>query len=392
MRIAWLDCFSGISGDMLLGALADAGAPQAELSAIPGKLGLSHVRLEFERVERSDIGATKAHVKFEPGHHHRSLSAILKIIEGASLSERTRTDAARVFRRLGEAEAEIHGIPVEKVHFHEVGAEDSIVDIVAGCAGLEMLGIERLICSPLDVGSGSVETAHGRLPVPAPATAKLLAAAPVYSSGLEAELVTPTGAAMVATLAAGFGPLPPMTLDATGYGAGSKEFKGRPNVLRLLVGHTTAATVTEMITVLEANLDDMNPQVAGFVAEKALAEGALDCFYTSVQMKKGRPGLLLTVLAAPGHEDRLTQLLFEETSTIGVRSYRTERRTLERSHVTVDTSYGQVRVKVASRSGEVLNFAPEYEDCKRLAAEKHIPLKRILEAASAAYLAKNHAR
>src|SRR5258706_6095198 len=351
MRIAWLDCFSGISGDMLLGALADAGAPQAELCAIPQKLGLDNVKVEFERVERCHLQATKVHVKVEAGHAHRSLSGILKRIDGAALGARTRESAARVFQRLGEAEAEIHGIPVEKVHFHEVGAEDSIVDIVGGCAGLELLGIDRLICSPLDVGSGTVETAHGRLPVPAPATAKLLSGAPVYSSGVEAELVTPTGPAMVATLGAGFGPLPSMTLEATGYGAGSKDLPGRANVLRLLVGRESV-TSSEIITVLEANLDDLNPQVAGFVAEKALAQGALDCFYTSVQMKKGRPGLLLTVLAAPADADRLSQMLFEETSTLGVRSYRTEHRTLERSHVTVDTPYGQVRVKVAGRGGE----------------------------------------
>lgn len=390
MRIAWLDCFSGISGDMLLGALADAGAPQAELCAIPEKLGLTNVRVEFERVDRCHLQATKAHVIVEAGHAHRSLSGILKRIEGAQLGVRTRESAARVFRRLGEAEAEIHGIPVEKVHFHEVGAEDSIVDIVAGCAGLELLGIERLFCSPLDVGSGTVETAHGRLPVPAPATAKLLAGAPVYSSGVEAELVTPTGAAMVSTLGAGYGPLPAMTLEAAGYGAGSKNFPGRANVVRLLVGQE-AASSSETVTVIEANLDDLNPQVAGFVAEKALAQGALDCFYTSVQMKKGRPGLLITVLAAPADADRLSQMLFEETSTLGVRSYRTERRTLDRSHVTVDTPYGQVRVKVAGRGGATLNFAPEYEDCRRLAEEKRVPLKRVLEEASAAYV-KNHGR
>ncbi len=393
MRQAYLDCFSGISGDMLLGALADAGAPQAELSAVVAKLGLAHVHLRFERVERCHIGATKAHVDIQAPadghHHHRSLSSIVKMIDGSGLPPRTRADAVRVFRRLGEAEAEIHGVPIEKVHFHEVGAEDSIVDIVAGCAGLEMLGVERISCSPLNVGGGQVQTAHGVLPVPAPATAKLLTGAPVYSSGVEMELVTPTGAAMVATLASGFQALPGMNLERTGYGAGSRDLPGRPNVLRLFIGtEAEAATAQEIVTVLEANVDDMNPQIAAFVAEKALSQGALDCFFTAVQMKKGRPGLLITVLAAPADAGRLTRLLFAETSTIGVRSHTSERRTLERAHVTVETSFGPVRVKVSSLAGAVQNFAPEYEDCRRLAEEKKAPLKRVMEEATAAYLAR----
>ncbi len=392
MRCAYLDCISGISGDMMLGALADAGAPADQLSSVVDQLGLKNVSLRFESVQRCHIRATRAQVEVRhhagDSPHHRSLSAIVGILEKAGLSPRCREDAARVFRRLGEVEAHIHGIPLEKVHFHEVGAEDSLVDIVASCAGLEMLGVERITCSPLDLGSGSVDTEHGRLPVPAPATAQLLAGAPVFSSGVEAELVTPTGAALVATLASGYGPLPRMKLDRSGYGAGTRDLAGRPNVLRLFVGEEQDGTFpVETISVVEANVDDMNPQIAGFVAEKALAQGALDVFFTPVQMKKGRPGLLLTVLAAPCDVGPLSRLLFEETSTIGVRTYRAERLILERSHVSVETTYGPVRVKVSSRQGEVLNFAPEYEDCRRLAEERQVPLKRVLEQATAAYLA-----
>jgi uncharacterized protein (TIGR00299 family) protein len=392
MRTAWLDCSSGISGDMLLGALADAGASGADLCAVPARLGLNNVTVRLERVERGHLAAIKAHVEVAPSHHHhhRSLSAIVKMIEASGLPPRTRDMAIRVFRRLGEAEAEVHAAPIERVHFHEVGAEDSITDICGACAGLELLGIERLVCSPLDVGGGFVDTAHGRLPVPAPATARLLAGAPVYSSGVAAELVTPTGAAFVATLAESFGPLPRITLERTGYGAGTRELSDRPNTLRILVGEAEAADKDgppEIITVLEANLDDLNPQIAGYVADKALDSGALDCYFTPVQMKKGRPGLLVTVLCAPGDGERMRRLLFAETSTLGVRSYRAERRVLQRRHETIETEFGAVRVKVASQNGEILNFAPEYEDCRRLAEEKQVPLKRVMEQAAARYLA-----
>jgi len=391
MRLAYLECVSGISGDMLLGALAAAGVPHAELSAVPAKLGLHHVELTFEQVKRCGIAATKAHVKIEqPGeghhHHHRSLSTILKMIAAADLPQAAKDDASRVFQKLGEAEAAIHAMPIENVHFHEVGAEDSIVDIVAGCTGLLALNVDRLVCSPLDVGSGTVDTAHGRLPVPAPATVRLLAGAPVYSSGIAAELVTPTGAAMVVTLAASFGVMPPMTLTADGYGAGTREFDGRPNVLRLLIGNDAATTDT--VTVLEANIDDMNPQIAGFVAGKALEMGALDCFFTPVQMKKGRPGLLITLLSKPADAERLTRLLFTETSTLGVRSHSASRQTLDRRHETVETRWGAVRVKIGASHGADLHFAPEYEDCLKLAEQHHVPLKQVLQEASAAYLRK----
>lgn len=397
MRIAYLECFSGISGDMLLGALADAGAPAAELAAVPGKLGLTGASLCLSKTKRSHIGATQARVEeTSAAHHpHRSLSSIEQMIARSSLPERARQNAIAVFRRLGEVEARIHNVPVEKVHFHEVGAVDSLVDIVGACAGLDLLGIEKLYCSPLNVGGGTVRTEHGSLPAPAPATVELLKAvgAPVYSWGPQAELVTPTGAAVVATLAAGFGGLPAMKLMAAGYGAGSRDFDDRPNVLRILIGETAGdglepAAATPTVCVIEANIDDMSPQIAGHLTEQALAAGALDIYFTPVQMKKNRAGMVVSLVVDPADRDRLARLLFRESTTIGVRIYTAERRTLDRTHVTVDTTYGPLRVKVSRLDGEILNFAPEYDDCQKIARERGVPLKMVLAEANFRYLQK----
>ncbi len=396
MRIAYLECFSGISGDMLLGAMMSAGAPTAELAAVPEKLGLTGVSLKAETVKRSQIAAMHVRVEEDgkPHPHHRSLSAIEKMIGAARLPDRVRGNAIAIFRRLGAVEAGVHGVPLENVHFHEVGAIDSLVDIVGACAGVELLGIEKLYCSALNVGGGTVQTEHGLLPAPAPATVDLLKAvgAPVYSSGPQMELVTPTGAAFVATLAAGFGAMPAMKLLASGLGAGTKDVAGRPNVLRLFVGEAdsaaTAAASASTVCVLEANLDDMNPQIAGHLVEQVLAAGALDVYFAPVQMKKGRPGLVVCVIAEPADEDRLARLLFRETSTIGVRIHAAERRTLDRTQVPVETDYGPLRVKVSRLDGEVINFAPEYEDCRRVARERDVPLKTVLAEASFRYLQK----
>lgn len=398
MRIAYLECFSGISGDMLLGALADAGAPQTELAAAPERLGLSGVTLTFERTERAHISACRVRVEDQQAarHHHRSLASIEKMIAAAKLPEQARGDAVSIFRRLGEIEARIHGIPVEKVHFHEVGAIDSIVDIVGSCLGFDLLGVDKIYCSPLNVGGGSVSTEHGILPVPAPATVDLLASvcAPVYSAGPSVELVTPTGAAVVTTLAAGFGAMPAMKILAAGYGAGAKDFPDRPNVLRILIGEelvtsrAEAAAAASSVCVIEANVDDMNPQLAGHLTERALAAGALDIYYTPVQMKKGRSGTVISLVVDPADRDRLARLLFEESSTIGVRIYRADRLTLERSHVAVDTDYGPIRIKVSREGARVLNFAPEYEDCRKAAQERGVPLKLVLAEANSRYLQK----
>jgi uncharacterized protein (TIGR00299 family) protein len=437
MRIAYVECFSGISGDMFMGALLDAGvAPQTLEDAVAAL----HVgaRLEISRVVRSGISAAKVDVYVDgqkdlpreeyweqqqhahghshedqhghphPSHgevphaidlaphrhehsHSRGLTEIRQIISAASISETAKKTAIRIFEALGRAEAKIHNIPVESVHFHEVGAVDAMVDIVCAAVGAEALRVDELIFSPLNVGGGTVKCAHGTFPVPAPATVELLAEAPVYSSGLQAELVTPTGAAIVKTLASRFAPFPEMKIEKSGYGAGSRDFPGHPNVVRLTIGEAAsnalaAKTASETITVLEANLDDLNPQVFGYVMDRLFEEGALDAFGMPVQMKKNRPGTLLTVLCKPEDAGKLTQLIFTETTTLGVRRRDEMRRTLARRWEKVQTQWGEVRMKIASMNGTVTNYAPEYEDCRRIAAERRVPLKQVMQEASRAYL------
>lgn len=395
MKIAYLDCFSGVSGDMLLGALVANGVELAALEAEVRKLGIE-VRLRGERVKRGVLMAERVIVEAPPQHHHRGYSDIARLIEAAPLSAQVKQNALAVFERLGRAEAAIHGVPLERVHFHEVGAVDSIADIVGACAGIELAGIEELHCSPLNLGSGTVETEHGVLPVPAPATTELLKGIPVYSSGIQAELVTPTGAALVSALATSFGPLPAMKIESVGYGAGSNDLGEFPNVLRVLVGETQPAEAglpsealakegLEKLLMVEANLDDMNPQLCGFFAERAFAAGALDVFFAPVQMKKNRPGILLSVLCRPEQRDTMMDLFFQETTTLGVRCYEVLRRALEREWVPVSTAYGEVRIKVSRRNGRIVNFSPEYDDCQRLAVQSAVPLKTVLQEATFAF-------
>ena len=389
MKVCYLECFSGISGDMLLGALVDAGADAGQLRDCIAALGLDGVELVFEKCSRAGIAGTNLTVNVAKDHSHRSLSKIEQIIGSSSLPEQVRERSIRIFRRLGEVEAAIHQIPIEKVHFHEVGALDSIADIVGACAAFDLLGIERIYCSPLNLGSGTVTAAHGVMPVPAPATAALVTGIPVYSDGPAVELTTPTGAAIVTTLATGFGPMPAMTMQSTGYGAGDKDFPGRANLTRAIIGElsqTPAHEATE-IRVIEANIDDMSPEWVGFVRERLEADdGVLDVTLLPVSMKKGRPGFMISVLCRPADHDRLADLLFAETTTIGIRSYAAQRRVLERSHQTVTTRYGDVRIKVASEDGKERNAAPEYEDCRRLALEKNVPLKEVWRYAEFEYL------
>ncbi len=390
-KIAYFDCFSGASGDMILGALVDAGVEPAQLEAELRKLPVTGWSLRAEKVKRGALAATKVHVEIQETHHHRGLAKILDTVARAGLAPRAAQRASAIFQRLGEAEARIHNVPVEQVHFHEVGALDAIVDIVGSCVGFELLGIEEFACSPLNVGGGTVRAAHGVMPVPAPATVDLLRGKPTYSSGIDRELVTPTGAAIVSTLAASCGTIPPMVTEAIGYGAGSFELPEQPNVLRILVGERIAretAPWDESITIIEANLDDMNPQIYGYFAEQALAAGALDVYATPVQMKKNRPGQLVTILCRPPDAAKLTDLVFRETTTIGVRSWEARRRTLLRDSVTVETSFGAVRMKVSRLNGHVLNAAPEYEDCRRIAAQRGVPLKEVLAQAAAAFRTK----
>ncbi|MFZ0735016.1 MAG: nickel pincer cofactor biosynthesis protein LarC [Candidatus Sulfotelmatobacter sp.] len=436
MRIAYLECFSGISGDMFLGALVDAGVSPQLLEETVAALGVG-AKLKISRVMRSGISATKVDVwvdgekdlpreeyweKQESAHHHREhehghggehgpehsgdrhgepsahadshshrgLAEIRKIIGSAAIADSAKTMAIRIFEALGAAEAKIHNVPVEEVHFHEVGAVDAMVDIVCAAAGAEALGVDEIVCSPLNVGRGTVKCAHGTFPVPAPATVELLEDAPVYSSGVQAELVTPTGAAIVKTLARRFAAFPEMKIEKSAYGAGSRDFPGYPNVLRLILGEAAptlaAKTKSETITVLEANLDDLNPQVFGYVMDRLLEEGALDAFGMPVQMKKNRPGTLLTVLCKPEDAGKLTQLVFTETTTLGVRRREEMRQALARRWENVRTPWGEVRIKIASMNGTVTNYAPEYEDCRRIAAERHVPLKTVIQEAARAYL------
>jgi uncharacterized protein (TIGR00299 family) protein len=377
----YFDAFSGISGDMTVGALADAGADQAAISNAIASLEAG-ATVSFEKVKRHGIGATKYHVAAEETKKHRHLSHIVKMIEKGNLTESARRRAIAIFQKLGEAEAYVHQTSIEKVHFHEVGAADSIADIVGAAVALDSLGIDTIVCSPVNVGSGTVNTEHGVLPVPAPATARLLTGAPVYARGPEMELTTPTGAAIASTLSVRFGPMPAMKIAATGYGAGSKDFTEHANVLRVVTGETTAADEALTVHVIEANIDDLNPQVLAYASERLLEFGALDVSMQHLVMKKGRSGTLLRVVARPEHREALVQVIFAETSTLGLRIYPAERRVQARTFTEVETPYGTVKIKVSAEG----SYAPEYEDCRKLAAQSGVALKQIIAEANYAYL------
>jgi len=385
MKIAYLDCYSGIAGDMLLGAMLDAGLDADFLRAEIDKLGVDGVTLTVEPCVRRGITGTDFRVQVEHDHAHRHLSTIERIIDESALDDDLKDRAKSIFRRLGEAEAAIHGVSIEKVHFHEVGAVDAIVDIVGAAIGFAALGVEKIVCSPINLGSGTVKAAHGVMPVPAPATAALVKGLPTYSDGPTMELTTPTGAAVVSTVAAEYGSMPAMAIEAIGYGAGDRDFPDRANMLRLVLGESSEAVEATEIWVTEANIDDMSPEIAGYARERLLEEGALDVTLTPIFMKKDRPGYQLTVLSSLDDRDRLGDVLFAETTTLGVRSYPAQRRVLERELVTVTTSYGDVRVKVGRSGGREVGFAPEFEDARRIAREKKVPLKEVLEAARHAY-------
>ncbi|MGA9982782.1 MAG: nickel pincer cofactor biosynthesis protein LarC [Acidobacteriaceae bacterium] len=418
MKIGRIECFAGISGDMLLGALVDAGVPPELLRQAAASLKIG-AELRIHSVDRGGIQATKVDVlehgvpaqgEENHGHHHegehshrherpsdhehthsRNWPQIRALISGAELPAATKKIALRAFQLLAEAEAKVHGIAPEQVHFHEVGAVDTITDIVCAAAGLDALGVTRWLCSPVNVGSGFVNCAHGRMPVPAPATAELLKGVPVYSAGPEMELTTPTGAAMLRALGCEFDAQPPLTVSAIGYGAGGRDPEGFANVLRLSIGTPVEAAIekrsfsADRVIVLECALDDATPQVLAHAMELALEHGALDAMAAPATMKKGRLGTLLTVLCKPEHEDKLEKLLFRETTTLGIRRREEERVILEREFVTVDTQYGKVRMKIASSAGEIFNAMPEYDDCRRVAREHAVALRAVMEAAMAAY-------
>ena len=361
---------------------------------------LGHTHEVHDHHDHSAVQVAELHEHSSAGaHSHRGLSEIRAIITRTEISPAAKARALAMFQALGEAEAKIHNVPIEQIHFHEVGAADAIVDIVCAAAGSEALQVDEWVCSPLNVGAGTVQCAHGSFPVPAPATAELLSGAPVFSSGIRAELVTPTGAAIVKTLARRFAPLPGMKISGIGYGAGSRDFHGHANVLRILVGESgqtaqaqsdeallSISAAQEKICVLEADIDDLNPQIFAYVVEQTLRQGALDAFGAPVQMKKGRTGMLLTVLAKPEDASRLTQLIFRETSTLGVRVREESRTVLPRKFQSVETPWGEVQMKIATLNGEVNHYAPEYEDCRRIAEQHQIPLKQVMQEAVRAYL------
>ncbi len=386
-RLVYFDCASGASGDMLLGAVVDLGLPvewfREELSRLP----LAGYSIEAGRVSRAGLAATKVDVLASaPDTTHRHLRHIVDILDRSTLATAVKEKAAALFRRLAEAEAAVHGSSPESVHFHEVGALDSIVDIVGGVIALRWLGAARFVSSPLNVGTGTVTMSHGTFPVPPPATASLVTGVPVYGAG-EGELLTPTGALLVTGHATEYGPLPPLRIEKAGHGAGSRDTKGRPNVLRLIVGEETGRGGDGRILVLETELDDASPQLLGPLIERLLEAGAVDAFFTPVQMKKGRPGVLVSVLAPPARREAIEELLFRETTTLGVRRQEWDRTVLERESASVATAYGTVRIKIGRRGVVVYNAWPEFEDCQRLAAEAGVAVKEVLAAAVAAWRA-----
>ncbi len=383
MRIAYFDTFSGASGDMIVGSLLDAGLSMDDLRADLARLALDGYRVGAGIVRKGGIAATQFEVSIEhdAGHPHRTLAGISALLDESLLSDGVRDKARRVFERLAAAEAAVHGVPVEDIHFHEVGAVDSIVDIVGAAIGLERLGVEKVFSGPLRFGSGTVRCHHGVLPVPAPATVRLAEGFPVEHTGIVGELTTPTGAAVLTTLAESFGPPPPMRLERSGFGAGRADRAERPNVLRVLIGEEAAAANADRIVVLEANIDDATAEVIGYASRRLLDEGALDVFAVPIQMKKSRPGTLLSVIARPADRERLEAILFRETTTFGVRRREELRTKLDRGAVEVEVLAAKVRVKLGLLHGEVVTASPEYEDCARLAREQGVPLRRIYEAA-----------
>ncbi len=384
MRIAYFDCFSGISGDMTLGALVDAGVDPAALQHAIGGLGLP-CELTFETVRRGGFRATYARVNTPHEHAHRHLHHIEAMIDAAPLSPRQNDLARRIFRKLGEAEAAAHGIEMKKVHFHEVGAADSIVDIVGAAVGLDLLGVDRIEASPLPPGRGSVKAAHGRMPLPAPGTAELLKGIPIAESTADFEQTTPTGAAILATVADAFGPLPPMTIEAIGLGAGTADPPGLANIVRLFVGRAAVPAGSDRVWVLETNLDDLPGEVVGYATTQLLAAGALDAFVTPILMKKNRPGVMVTVLCDESQIPAMEEILFRETTTLGVRRYPVSRHKLNRKATEVQTPFGPVQGKLGWLDGRPPQFSPEYDDCARIAAAQNVPLRDVYKAAHEAF-------
>jgi uncharacterized protein (TIGR00299 family) protein len=385
MRIAYLDCISGISGDMTVGALVDAGADLGAISEGVASLGLPGVHIATSEVRKHGFRATQIIIEHEPEHKHRHLHHITEMIDRSALSPTQQELAKRIFTLLGEAEAKVHGTTLRKVHFHEVGAIDSIADIVGAAIGFDLLGVERVLASPIPTGTGFIEIAHGRVSVPAPATAELLTGIPLAPSNVEAELTTPTGAAIVAALVQSFGPVPAMTIEKIGYGAGTRDLDSQPNLLRLLLGEMQTSRATDQVWMLETNLDDTTGEIVGHTCERLMTAGALDVFTTPIQMKKNRPGIRLSVLCSKLAIEALEAILFAETTTLGVRRWPVERHTLKREAQSVETPWGTVAGVVAYGNDTSRRFSPEYEACRRIATERNVPLRSVYEAALRAW-------
>jgi uncharacterized protein (TIGR00299 family) protein len=386
MKTLYFDCFAGASGDMILGALVAAGVNPDRLRDQLSLLGVEGFSVSFETVNKSGLSANYARVETTHEHKHRHLSDIRKIIDDSQLSDGVKQRSLAIFTRLAEAEARVHNEPIEHVHFHEVGALDAIVDVVGAAVCFEILAIERFVCSPIHVGSGTVEMAHGRFPVPPPAVTELLKGVPFYSTELKGELLTPTGAAIITTVCKDFGPIPQLRVQGTGYGAGTRDYENFPNVLRVMIGESDPRDETEQtLWMLETNVDDVSPQIIGHVMDRAFKLGARDCYFTPIQMKKNRPGVLLSILCDPEKKTAMMDLLFMETTTIGVRSYQVNRRALDRQIVRVETLYGPIDVKVARLNGRVVNAMPEFEQCREAAERNGVALKEVEEAARLAF-------
>jgi pyridinium-3,5-bisthiocarboxylic acid mononucleotide nickel chelatase len=386
MKIAYFDCPSGISGDMTLGALVDAGVPLAGLQAGLDSLGIVGLKLTSAEVSRKGYRACKVTVEHEPEHKHRHLHHITEMIEKSQLTAVQKELAGRIFQRIGDAEAKVHGIPIRKVHFHEVGAVDSIADIVASAIGLNLLGVDRIVGSPIPTGTGYIEIAHGRTSVPAPATAEILRGIPLAPSQVEGELTTPTGAAILASICDSFGPLPAMTIETIGYGAGSNDWKSQANIVRLMVGTTSESSLqSDEVWVLETNIDDAPGELLGHVTGLLGEAGALDVYTTAVQMKKNRPGVVVTVLCQPDKLNKLEKILFKELGTLGVRRWLCARHKLDRRQHTVETQWGPIEGKLASLPEGGVSFSPEFEACKAIAAEKGLTLREVHETALKAF-------
>lgn len=382
MKIAYFDCLAGASGDMILGALIDAGLPEEVLRQMLANLNLTVFDLTIHQVFKQGFRATKVDVNLDDDNPERYLPEIEAIIKSSDLPESIVNRSIDIFNRIGTVEAHIHGISLDQVYLHELGGLDTIVDVVGTLVGLDALGVHRVYASPLPLARGFTHGAHGSIPLPAPATLALLAGVPVVGSDLDIELVTPTGAALLTSLAESFGPLPAMVLETTGYGAGTKDLP-IPNLIRLLLGTQKSDThsLTETLVMLETNIDDLNPEVYDYVVARLFEANALDVTLSPIQMKKNRPGTQLSVLCKPHHAEQLTVILFSETSTLGVRKQLLERHSLPRSVHTIETPYGPVRVKVASLGNQATKISPEYEDCQRLASAKNVPLTEVYNAA-----------